>query len=253
MGNFIPTTTPGVTVTVPTTTVAPTEPPRVYVPPPTTYTPTNPNPQYNECKPPDNSIGLNNTDCNILTNCIYAANSCYKLNFDNIGLLDSTTITCHTNRNKDASYTLQFQAVKTGIIYIIKKLAFVVNDIDNTDDENGNGILAATYLNIDMKNPLDKEKVLLIDSNGTLNFTLKITGGTGTYNFDFITITLTDVNNRTITLSNTSNVNTIYNVTSLTAMRNKMVKVNYDPSIAQKAQLLDTQNQSNINNIVKKM
>ena len=248
MGNTIPTTTPAPSTT-PAATAPPTttQPPRNYnatTPNNITSTPTATPPGYNECRPPDTILSID--DCNALTNCIYASNFCYKLQFDNIGLLDNTTISCTSNRNNDGSYTLQCQAVTIGPIYIIKKISFVVKDVDDT---TGNSLLSATYINLDMTKPQDKSKVFMINTNGTLSFTIKILGGTGTNNFDFTSITLTDINNRTVTLTDTSPVNTIYNKSSFDLVRNTMVKISYDPSIAQKAQSLDIQNQISLTNI----
>lgn len=249
MGNTITTTQPALTVAI-TTSPNTTEAIRSYngIPITTvqekTITPTNTVAGENECQPQDRILSTN--ECNALTNCIYAANYCYKIKFDNIGLLDTINVSCTTNRNLDGSYTVQFQSAKVGLLYVIKKISFIVKD---NDDVSGNPFLSATYLNLDMTNPQDKAKILVIDGNGQLSFTIKIIGGSGTSNFDFTNLTLTDINNRTLTLTDTSPVNTIYNKTSFTTLRNKMVKITYDPSIAQKAQQIYIQNQIGLNNI----
>jgi len=257
MGNAIPTTTPGpTTASGPTTISEPTQEGQSsttlafrkydYIQGSDTATANVPAITNNK----NCDTLYNNKECNANSNCIYAAKSCYNLTFNNIGLINTTTINCNTNRNKDNSYTLEFQAVNIGKIYIIKKLEFTVND---NNDPSGNSILSATYIDLDMSNQKDKEKVLFIESNGVFNFTINITGGSDIPDYDFTNITLTDINNLQVTLSNTNAVNTIYNLTSLNALRNTMVKINYDSSFAQKANQLDKQNQHSLNNIANRL
>jgi hypothetical protein len=191
-------------------------------------------PIINQCKP--NNKLLSKKDCNKTQNCLYAANFCYNLEFDKLGLIDNTFIDCLTHRNNDKSYTLSFESEKTGLLFIIKKIDFIVKDLDNTTD---NPYLNATYINLDITKTSDKEKVYIINENGSLVIRLRISGGSGTSNFDFTEITLTDINNRSITLKDTNKKNTIINRTSITRKRDKLIKIEYNNLYAQKTRDLD--------------
>jgi hypothetical protein len=191
-------------------------------------------PIINQCKP--NNKLLSKKDCNKTQNCLYAANFCYNLEFDKLGIIDNTFIDCLTNRNNDKSYTLSFESDKKGLLFIIKKIDFIVKDLDNTTD---NPYLNATYINLDITKPIDKEKVYIINENGSLVIRLKISGGSGTGNFDFTEITLTDINNKSINLKDTNKQNTIINRTSITQKRNKLIKIEYNNLYAQKTRDID--------------
>ena len=185
----------------------------------------------NECSP---AIPLGQQQCNNLDNCIYAADNCYNITLDKIGIITNTNIDCFANKNKNNSYTLQFKSKKIGLIFIIKKIQFIIKNIDDTTDNN---ILNATLINLDLSNKNNKEKVYIIDPNGLLNINFKI-NNTNT-NFEFTEIKLTDINNKTIKLTNTDSINKIYN--SKIVYGQKINKVIYDNSLAKKVQDLDKQ------------
>jgi hypothetical protein len=191
-------------------------------------------PLINQCRP--NNKLLSKKNCNNTTNCLYVANFCYNLEFDKIGLIDNTFIDCFTHRNNDKSYTLNFESEKKGLIFIIKKIEFTVKDLENTTE---NPYLNAIYVNLDITKPSDKEKIHIINENGSLVIRLKISGGSGIGKFDFTEITLTDINNRSITLKDTTKKNTIINRTSVTQKRDKLIKIEYDNLYAQKTHDLD--------------
>lgn len=185
----------------------------------------------NECSP---VIPLGQEQCNSLNNCIFAADNCYNITLDKIGIITNTNIDCFVNKNKDNTYSLQFKAKKIGLIFIIKKIQFVIN---NLDDTTGNNVLNATLINLDLSNNKNKDNIYVIDPNGVLNIKFKI-NNTNT-NFEFTEIQLTDINNKTIKLTNTDSINKIYN--SKIMYGEKINKVIYDNSLAKKIQDLDKQ------------
>jgi hypothetical protein len=229
------TTTQAATSTTPQQTQQPcncvyTEPATI----PTTIPTTTQQNDVNVCNP----IGqvLNKTNCNNNTNCIYASNYCYNLQLDKLGYINTTNIDCITNKNRDGSYNLSFNATQLDTIFLIKKIMFTIKDNDDTSDSP---FLTATFIDLNINNPTDKSNIYVIDTNGALNFDIRIYGGLGSSNFDFTSIILTDINNQSITLSNTSQTNQIINNTSLTKSRNKVDKIDYDNTFALKTQALN--------------
>jgi hypothetical protein len=182
--------------------------------------------------------------CNDLTECIFANNNCYDKTNPIIGLLDSTTIDCITNKNQDGSYNLIFKATTLRMIFIIKRIDFIIKD--NNAAKN-NPYLSATYINLDLDSPADKKKIYIINTNGSLEFKLKVNNSPIQNEFDFTSITLTDINNRSITLLSTNTkTNTINNRTSFFKERSKLVRINYDDTYAKKAKQIDLDIQNNL-------
>jgi hypothetical protein len=155
------------------------------------------------------------------------------ITLDKIGIITNTNIDCFANKNKNNSFTLQFKSQKTGLIFIIKKIQFIIKTLDDTNDN----ILNATLINLDLSNNNNKDKVYIIDQNGVLNINFKI-NNTNT-NFEFIEIKLTDINNKTIKLTNTDSVNKIYNTKIMYGQ--KINKVVYNNALAKKIQDMNVQ------------
>lgn len=189
---------------------------------------------------------LNKNSCNDNLNCIYASNYCYNLQLDKLGYINNTNIDCITNRNKNGSYNLSFNATQLNTIFLIKKIMFTVKDNDDTSD---NPFLTATFIDLNITKPTDKSNIYVIDTNGALSFDIRIYGGTGSSNFDFTSIVLTDVNNQSITLSNTNKTNQIINNTTLTKSRNTVSKIDYDNTFALKTQSINNKIQNSLSSL----
>jgi hypothetical protein len=185
-------------------------------------------------------------DCNNKSNCIYAGKYCYNITDKKIGTISNTTIDCVTSLNKNGSYHLSFKSNVLEKLFIIKRLDFTLKDNDNN---SANPFLNATFINLDTARPEGKDNVYVIDTNGNLELNIKISGGSVSNDYNFTSIVLTDINNKSITLlEENSDYNTIKNETTEKKKRETLDKLVYDNTLALKTNNMDYEiaNQLNI-------
>jgi hypothetical protein len=191
---------------------------------------------------------VNQKTCNSINTCVYANSYCYNKTDDKIGFIDSTTIDCITNKNTDGTYNIILKASTIGYLFLIKRIDFVIKDLNNDGD---NPFLSATFINLDPNYPSDKEKLYIINSNGSLEFKLKINNSNYANNYDFTSMVLKDINDRQITLSSANKLsNIIINKTTIEKARNTVNKIEYDNTFALKTKLLDTNIKSSLNKLL---
>jgi hypothetical protein len=189
----------------------------------------------NQCNPLGSIV--DQSTCNNKTNCIYAAEYCYELNNSLIDYIDKTTIICIITRNKDGSYNLNFKSTILNKLYIIKKIDFTIKDKQNPD----NTVLTATLINLDLTKSSNKNNIYVIDTNGNMFIKLKLFADYNDTLYDFTEIKLTDINNKKIILSETSNTNTIFNKSTIETNNNNLRLIPYDNSISKKVQDINKQ------------